>query len=213
MNEEQMEIIVCENGPFMVNTYMVYDEKTMKGFMIDPGSDIDPLLKHCDDNKIAIEAIIATHTHIDHIAGVKNVQTRYGIPFYCSEKEKEFIKNVAIQARMFGVKDPGQPVVDTLLGDSGTITLSGFEIALLHTPGHSPGSLSLYNRANSIVFSGDALFSMSIGRTDLPGGNYQELIQSIEEKLFTLPDETTVYPGHGPATTIGTEKQTNPFFG
>ena len=208
-----MQIILCENGPFMVNTYLVYKENTMKGFIIDPGSDIGPLLDHCDGNRITVESIIATHTHIDHIAGVGEVQRRYGIPFYCSEREKDFIKNVSVQARMFGVKDPGIPEIDRFLPDSGSMTLSGFELQLFHTPGHSPGSLSFYNRENSIVFSGDALFNMSIGRTDLPGGSYEELIRSIEERLFTLPDETTVYPGHGPATTIGSEKQMNPFFG
>jgi len=197
----------------MVNTYLVYKENTMKGFIIDPGSDIGPLLDHCDGNHITVESIIATHTHIDHIAGVGEVQRRYGIPFYCSEREKDFIKNVSVQARMFGVKDPGIPEIDRFLPDSGSMTLSGFELQLFHTPGHSPGSLSFYNRENSIVFSGDALFNMSIGRTDLPGGSYEELIRSIEERLFTLPDETTVYPGHGPATTIGSEKQMNPFFG
>jgi len=197
----------------MVNTYLVYKENTMKGFIIDPGSDIGPFLDHCDGNRITVESIIATHTHIDHIAGVGEVQRRYGIPFYCSEREKDFIKNVSVQARMFGVKDPGIPEIDRFLPDSGSMTLSGFELQLFHTPGHSPGSLSFYNRENSIVFSGDALFNMSIGRTDLPGGSYEELIRSIEERLFTLPDETTVYPGHGPATTIGSEKQMNPFFG
>lgn len=208
-----MQIILCENGPFMVNTYLVYDENAMKGFIIDPGSDIGPLLDHCDGNRITVESIIATHTHIDHIAGVGEVQRRYGIPFYCSEREKDFIQNVSVQARMFGVKDPGIPKIDRFLPDSGSVKLGGYELELFHTPGHSPGSLSFYSRENSIVFSGDALFNMSIGRTDLPGGSYEELIRSIEEKLFTLPDETTVYPGHGPSTTIGSEKRMNPFFG
>ena len=189
-----MQIILCENGPFMVNTYLVYDENAMKGFIIDPGSDIGPLLDHCDGNRITVESIIATHTHIDHIAGVGEVQRRYGIPFYCSEREKDFIKNVSVQARMFGVKDPGIPEIDRFLPDSGSMTLSGFELQLFHTPGHSPGSIGLYWPAMKALFPGDVIFQMNVGRSDFPGGDSKLLKESIRS-LSTL-DVEYLLPGH-----------------
>lgn len=120
------------------------------------------------------------------------------------------LESIETQARMFGVPDPGIPRIDHYLPDSGSVQAAGMSFTLLHTPGHSPGSMSLY--AENVVFSGDALFNMSIGRTDLPGGDYQMLISAIQNKLFTLPDDTTVMCGHGPETRIGFEKRMNPFF-
>jgi glyoxylase-like metal-dependent hydrolase (beta-lactamase superfamily II) len=209
--ENTMKIVCHENGPFMVNTYLVYDEGSMRGFILDPGSDVDGLAQYCETGKIQIEAVVATHAHIDHVAGVSFFQQRYGVPFYCSSLEKEFLGTLPIQARMFGVDDPGVPVIDRELAQSGVLELSNIGITLLHTPGHSPGSVSLYIPEAGVVFCGDALFNMSIGRTDLPGGSYEDLITSIREKLLCLPGDTTACSGHGPATTIAAEKAMNPF--
>lgn len=204
-----MKIATFENGPFMVNTYLVTDEGTGRSFVIDPGSDVSPLVNHIVCHGLAVEAIVNTHGHIDHIAGVNPLKRRFSVPLYMNAGDEDMLKAVSVQARMFGVADPGPVTIDETLPESGTISVAGIELILLHTPGHSRGSLSFLT--GDVVFTGDALFNFSIGRTDLPGGNYTELITSIREKLFSLPDSTRVLCGHGPGTDIGTEKRLNPF--
>ncbi len=205
-----MKIVTFENGPFLVNTYLVVNEEAGKSFIIDPGSEIGPLIDRIAHNGFALEAIVNTHGHIDHVAGVNLVKKRFNVPFYMNAGDEDLLGVVSMQARMFGVADPGPVEVDEKLPESGIISVAGIEITLLHTPGHSKGSLSLL--MGDVVFSGDALFNFSIGRTDLPGGDYAMLIDSIREKLFSLPDTTKVLCGHGPETDIGTEKRLNPFF-
>lgn len=205
-----MQIIILGNGPFMVNSFLVINEKSNRGFIIDPGSNIDPLLNKIDEDKISLDAIVATHGHIDHIEGVNKVKDRFKVPFYVNDQDRELIDTLPTQAQMFGVPDPGVPTIDEILPVSGEIEISDLKLTLLYTPGHSKGSVSI--KIDDIVFSGDSLFNFSIGRTDLPGGDYGELITSIREKLFVLPEDTRVLPGHGPETTIGTEIKMNPFF-
>lgn len=205
-----MKIMMYENGPFMVNTYLVVNEVNNEGFILDPGSGLHTLMTQIEKDTITIRAIICTHAHIDHIAGAKLVQDSYSAPLYLNKLEEGLLHSIQTQARMFGVPDPGMPHVDHNLPETGSLEIAGMSFTLLHTPGHSPGSISLY--AEDVVFSGDALFNMSIGRTDLPGGDYQVLISAIQDKLFTLPDETAVLCGHGPETRIGFEKRMNPFF-
>ncbi|MCU0845790.1 MAG: MBL fold metallo-hydrolase [Spirochaetes bacterium] len=205
-----MKIVTFENGPFLVNTYLVVNEEVGKSFIIDPGSDIGPLIDRIAHNGFTLDAIVNTHGHIDHVAGVNLVKKRFNVPFYMNAGDEDLLGAVSMQARMFGVADPGPVAVDEKLPESGIISVAGIEITLLHTPGHSKGSLSLL--MGDVVFSGDALFNFSIGRTDLPGGDYAMLIDSIREKLFSLPDTTKVLCGHGPETDIGTEKRLNPFF-
>jgi len=205
-----MEIDVCANGPFVVNSYLVSNGK--RCFLIDPGLQISPLLDKIEKNNLKLEAILATHGHIDHIDGVASVKKKFSAPFYVNMGDKDLIDTVSVQARMFGVPDPGNVSVDKELPSSGEIEIAGLKINLLYTPGHSKGSVSLYLESENVVFSGDALFNFSIGRTDLPGGNYEKLISSIRKKLFVLPDKTRVLSGHGPETTIGHEKKLNPFF-
>src|SRR4030042_1690376 len=206
----EMNIVMFENGPFMVNTYLVINEKTNESFILDPGSELEPLINRIKKEKLDISAIVCTHAHIDHVAGAKLVQDRFSAPLYLNEQGKEGVRALPAQARMFGVPDPGVPTIDRNLPESGTVEIAGITFTLLHTPGHSPGSISLYD--GNTVFCGDALFNMSIGRTDLPGGDYQTLIRSIPEKLFTLPGDTRGLCGHGPETTIDFEKRMNPFF-
>jgi len=205
-----MEIIIHENGPFLVNTYLVINKKNKKGFIIDPGHDLDLLISKVKKNKIDLEAIVATHGHIDHVEGVKKIKDEFNLDFYLNDLDKELLSLIPTQARMFGVPDPGIPVANKNLPTSGKIKIADLELELLHTPGHSKGSISL--KIDQALFSGDALFNFSIGRTDLPGGDYAELIKAIKTKLFVLPEDTKVYPGHGPTTTIGREKAMNPFF-
>ncbi len=204
-----MEIYKYENSPFMVNTYLVVNKRTKKAFIIDPGSQIDSLAKKIDDDEIIPEAIIATHGHIDHIGGASFFKEKLEVPFYMNELDRDFIDNIAMQAQMLGVPAPDSFTIDELLPSSGTVEIADFKLELLHTPGHSKGSVSI--RIKDVVFSGDSLFNFSIGRTDFPGCSHEELITSIKEKLLVLPDETNVLPGHGPATSIGREKVGNPF--
>jgi glyoxylase-like metal-dependent hydrolase (beta-lactamase superfamily II) len=205
-----MKIVVLQNGPFMVNSFLVINEETSGGIIIDPGNDIKSLLEIIEKDKISLDGIIATHGHIDHIDGVNRIKEQQDAPFYICDLDKELVDAISVQASMFGVEDPGKISVDKQLPCQGELKISGMDITLLHTPGHSKGSVSLL--IENTLFSGDTLFSMSIGRTDLPGGNYSELIHSINEKIFTLPENTRVLPGHGPETTVGNEKKMNPFF-
>jgi hydroxyacylglutathione hydrolase len=202
-----MEIYTLPNGPFMVNSYLIVNGK--KGIILDPGSGIRPLLVKAESEKLEIEAIVATHGHIDHIDGVNKVKEKFNVPFYANSLDMELIQSAPMQARMFGVPDPGQVIPDKNLPSTGEIQIAGLTLELYHTPGHSKGSVSI--RIEDVLFSGDTLFNFSIGRTDLPGGNYEELISSIRNQIFTLPDETRVLSGHGPETTVGREKKMNPF--
>lgn len=205
-----MKIYCYENGPFMVNTYLVVNETDNRGIVIDPGHNISGMLKRIRDGKIAVDAILATHGHIDHVAGVSRAKKELKVKFYCNVADRDMLEMIPRQASMFGVPDTGVPVIDQNLPGTGTISMAGLELHLFHTPGHSAGSVSI--RIGSTLFSGDTLFNFSIGRTDLPGGSYPQLINSIRTHIFTLPDDVAVYPGHGPATTVGHEKRYNPFF-
>lgn len=202
-----MDIFTLANGPFMVNSYLVVNGR--RGFIIDPGSGIKPLLTKIESEKLELEAIIATHGHIDHIEGVNAVKRKFKVPFYVNDMDTDLIKTVRMQARMFGVPDPGEISSDRNLPSSGEIEVAGLKLGLMHTPGHSKGSVSIM--IEDVLFSGDTLFNFSIGRTDLPGGDYEELITSIKSKILVMPDTTRVLSGHGPETTVGREKKMNPF--
>ncbi len=204
-----MKILAYENGPFMVNTYLVVNDDNLKGFVVDPGNEIDDLIRKIADDKISIEAILCTHGHIDHVAGVAQMKEKFNALFYMNEKDKELLDAIPAYSKMFGVEEPKIPFVDHNIPEAGEIEIAGIKLKLLYTPGHSRGSISFY--FGDVVISGDALFNMSIGRTDLPGGDYDQLISSIKSKLLTLPDDTKVLSGHGPASTIGFEKKRNPF--
>jgi len=202
-----MEIYTLPNGPFMVNSYLIVNGN--KGFFLDPGSAVRPLIVKAESEKLEIEAIVATHGHIDHIDGVNKVKEKFNVQFYANNLDMELIQSVQMQARMFGVPDPGQVIPDRNLPLNGEIQIAGLTLELFHTPGHSKGSVSI--KIDDVLFSGDTLFNFSIGRTDLPGGNYEELISSIKNKIFILPDNTRILSGHGPETTVGKEKKMNPF--
>ncbi len=202
-----MDIFTLANGPFMVNTYLVVNDT--RAFILDPGSNIKPILVKIESEKLTLEAIVATHGHIDHIDGVNTVKKKFKVPFYVNDMDTELIQTVRMQARMFGVPDPGDITADRNLPSSGEIEIAGLKLGLMHTPGHSKGSVSIM--IDDVLFSGDTLFNFSIGRTDLPGGNYEELITSIKSKILVMPDSTRVLSGHGPETTVGREKKMNPF--
>ncbi len=185
-------------GPYMSNCYIVGSETTKEGIIIDPGAEAESIMKIVNALELDIKLIVATHGHIDHVGAVNGVKERTGAPF--GMHEAETIKG--------GIFEKSTPVDEPL--KRGDITEIGdLEFEVRHTPGHSPGGISLVGEG--IVFSGDTLFQFSIGRTDFPGASYSQIMTSIFEQLMVLPDETPVYSGHGPDTTIGKERKANPF--
>lgn len=199
---------------FEENTYIISNEKK-ECWIIDPGMyeprELEAVSAHIEKHQLIPQAIINTHAHIDHIFGVQALKDKYNIPFYIHDKEIVVLQSATASAAMFGFTIDTPPAVEKYIISDSELTLGTDMLKVLFTPGHSPGSVSFYYPAGNWVISGDVLFSGGIGRTDLPGGNYDTLINSIKSKLFTLPDITTVLSGHGPSTTIGDEKMDNPF--
>jgi glyoxylase-like metal-dependent hydrolase (beta-lactamase superfamily II) len=198
-------------GPFASNCHIVGSESSKNGIIIDPGAEAKLILRTVNDLGLTISLILVTHTHIDHIGALVPVKEGIGAKFAIHEAEAT--AGLGMFSRMLSSMSGGSfnqpPKPDRLLKDGDTIAIDDLTFTVLHTPGHSPGGISLYG--HGILFSGDTLFNHGIGRTDFPGCSYEQLIDSIQNKLMTLPDETIVYPGHGPATTIGEERRGNPF--
>lgn len=202
-------------NPFQENTYLVYDE-TKEAVLIDAGCLMDDekeqLKRYIVENKLVLKRLLNTHLHLDHQFGNRYVSETFGVkPEAC--KEDEFLlENVVAQARSFGfaVDEEAQPLGGYIV-ENQEIEFGDSKLKSLHVPGHSPGSMVFYSEDNSVIFAGDVLFKSSIGRTDLPMGDYATLISNITKKLMTLPDSTVVYSGHGPATTIGHERKNNPY--
>ncbi|ABR48509.1 beta-lactamase domain protein [Alkaliphilus metalliredigens QYMF] len=196
-------------GVFGVNCYVISDDETGKAAVVDPGGDADKILELIKDNQFELTHILLTHGHGDHIGAVNELHEKTKAPVYVHEDDLYILKdaNINYSARM------GGPVVtidtDVFLKDGEVLTIGNLKLHVLHTPGHSPGGVCI--RGEGVVFTGDTLFANSIGRSDLEGGNYDQLIASIQSKLMTLDDELTVLPGHGPASTIGIERMTNPY--
>ncbi len=198
-------------GPFASNCFIVGSKKTKKGIIIDPGADPRNILRTVRDLGLSIVMIVATHNHIDHIGALRPVKDETSAAFAIHEADAKGALP-ALVGRMMGlmmgsVKSPPKP--DRLLRDGDLIEAGDLKLKVLHTPGHTPGGISLL--CDKVVFSGDTLFNCGIGRTDMAGGDYGKLMESIATRLMVLPDDTVVYPGHGPETTIGAEKRLNPF--
>jgi len=196
-------------GSFAMNAYMIYDTNTKEAILIDPGSESDRIITHVQKKSVQLKSIINTHCHIDHVAEVAVIQSYFNVPFYIHAEEKPLLDGLEEQGAFFGIETKGIPDVAGNLSEGDKIQLGDLIGQVLHTPGHSPGSLSF--RFDSHVFVGDCIFMDSIGRTDLFKGNYELLIRSIKEKILSLADDTIIYPGHGPTTTVGREKKFNPF--
>jgi len=204
-----MIVKTITGGPFAENCYIVASEQTKTGVVIDPGSEIDTIIYIIESMSIRIKSILCTHGHIDHTAGVKELQNHLQVPFFMHKEDMSFLKEIPERAGMFGLKTEGIPTVDGLLNDGDAIECGNSSLKVIHTPGHTPGGVCLLSERE--LFSGDSLFAGSIGRTDLPGGNYSQLIYSIKTKLLVLDENLIVYCGHGGTTTIGNEKLNNPF--
>lgn len=196
-------------GAFAMNCYLLYHNEYKEAIFIDPGLEANRLIKRAEDLDLNVKMIVNTHAHIDHIAEAGIVQQHFDVPFFLHSEEMSLLRSLPEQAAMFGLKPGKSPTVTGYLDEQNEVEFAGIKGKILHTPGHSPGSVSFYFKNH--VFVGDCLFMDSIGRTDLYKGDYDQLINSIRTNLFTLPDETNVYSGHGPATTIGREKLHNPF--
>jgi len=202
-------------NPIQENTYLVYDE-TNEAVVIDAGciSDIEKraLKNYIEDNKLTLKRVLNTHLHFDHQFGNKFLFTTFGIMPEAGKEDEYLLENVIAQTRSFGmaVDEEAQPL-GGYITDNQEIIFGNTTFKAFHVPGHSPGSMAFYDEKEGVLFAGDVLFRASIGRTDLPKGDYATLIHSITDKLLPLPDSTVVYSGHGPATTIGFEKKNNPF--
>ena len=207
-----MLLKALELGPFLANCYIVGSEKTKEGFILDPVAEAETIMDNVRQLGLTIKLIVATHTHPDHVMALSEIKEETGAPFAMHEAESAGMIASGM-AHVMGLFMTGSaeplPKPDMPLKDGDTIEVGDLSFTVLHTPGHSPGGISLYG--HGMVFVGDTLFNSSIGRTDFPGCSHQQLIDSINSKLMTLPDETVVYPGHGPQTTIATERRYNPF--
>lgn len=199
-------------GPLQTNAYLL-SNANKECIIFDPGGEGQKLISTIEKQQLKPTAILLTHAHFDHIGAVEDVRNKWRIPVYIHEKEKDWLTNPSLNGSQLFLS--GQTITteaaDQLIKTEGQLTIGSFTFHVFHTPGHSPGSLSFYLSEIDVVFSGDALFAGSIGRTDLPGGNHDELLKSIHDKLLTLSEETMVLSGHGFETTIGTEMDSNPF--
>ncbi|MCB9308647.1 MAG: MBL fold metallo-hydrolase [Lewinellaceae bacterium] len=210
-----MEIKFFTFNEFLENTYVLFDE-TRECIIIDPGCNNDSerkaLMYFIEEHQLTPKHVINTHCHIDHILGNQYVCEKFHLALESHEGEEIVLSSAPQVAQMYGIDYTPSPKISHYLIEGAEVKFGNTTLEIIETPGHSPASISLYCREKGILICGDVLFSGSIGRTDLPGGNYNLLISIISEKFFTLDDQTKVYPGHGPMTTIGIEKATNPFF-
>lgn len=199
---------------FQENTYIVY-AKNKHAFIFDPGcsntSEEKALFEFIEKEGLHPQALINTHCHIDHILGNQSVVTKYDIPLWAPDGEQAVLQAADMMASAYGIPYQTSPLPDKWIGIHHEMSLDGEKWTLLYVPGHSPASLVFVIPSSGQAIAGDVLFRDSIGRTDLPGGNHSSLLQNIKEKMYTLPDETIIHPGHGPETTIGYEKRNNPF--
>jgi len=200
-------------GPLQANCYILGCEQTGEAVVIDPGDEPERIEKRIQQLNLDLKQIIGTHAHLDHVLGVRGLHEATGAPFLLHRLEEPILAELRRWTRMWLGYDPGPPpTVDRYLDEDEKVTFGKCELELRLTPGHSPGSLSFVDHAGRRVFVGDTLFYGSIGRSDFPGGDHATLIRAIETQIFTLDDDYTVLPGHGPATTVGRERRMNPFF-
>jgi len=202
-------------APFFKNGFIVGCEDTREGVIIDPGDEVDQLLEDAARHGLSIKTILLTHAHLDHVTGVAKAKQALGVPIWLHKADNFLYEQVVHQGLMFGLRVEPQPPVDHFYDDEGSLGFGHYTVRALHTPGHCPGGVCLAVRREgqekATLFVGDTLFAGSIGRTDLPGGSLETLLRSIREVLFSFPDDTVVWSGHGEQTTIGRERRSNPF--
>jgi glyoxylase-like metal-dependent hydrolase (beta-lactamase superfamily II) len=210
-----MTHVTAAAPPFYKNGFLVWCEETREAVLIDPGDEVQELLRAASDERLAVKAILLTHAHLDHVTGVGPAKTALDVPVWLHRDDLFLYDQTVDQGRMFGIAVTQPPPVDNFYEPGVPFAFGRQIVDILHTPGHCPGGVCLaIGRAGETareLFVGDTLFAGSIGRTDLPGGNFDVLIRSIRDVLFAFPDDTVVHSGHGPDTTIGVERRTNPF--
>lgn len=211
-----MKIKTFPVNPFQMNSYVYYCENTLEGMIIDPGYytkyEQDELIDFLNEHKIKIKYIINTHGHIDHVLGSAFAVEQFQVPNYIHEEDLFLYNRAEHQGLLYGIQAGKMPPVSNFITEDSVFTLGNNLIKVIHTPGHSPGGICLYDRAEKVIFCGDLIFRLSIGRTDLPGGDYDTIINSIRTKLLDVfDDDYRLLPGHSESTTIGYEKENNPF--
>lgn len=198
-------------GPLQCNCSIIGDEQTREALVIDPGDQIEDILEILRQEKLTLKQIVVTHAHIDHVGGAMKLKAATGAPILMNQNDYALLKLLDIQAAWVGMRSPGPVEVDEALAEGRVLRLGEISSNVIHTPGHTEGSICLYFPQEKKLIAGDTLFAGSIGRTDLPGGSFDKIIRSLHTRVLALPDETLVIPGHGPQTTIGDERETNPF--
>jgi len=206
---KKLEAVVV--GPFMVNCYLYRDAESSRGVIIDPGDEAEKIFEAVEKTGLKPEAILLTHGHIDHIAAVEDVKKKYDIPIYVGQGEEALLADPRANASSLLDEPVIVPEPEFIIGDEEEISPAGLKLRVLATPGHTPGGVCYLDETEGLLFCGDTLFQLSIGRTDLPGGSYEQLMDSIRNKIMKLPDGIVCLPGHGPSTTVGAERNANPF--
>src|SRR5882757_65664 len=198
-------------GPLQCNCSVIGDEATREAMVIDPGDDIEEISAILRKHNLKVKQIVITHAHIDHVGGAMKLRAATGAPILLNQNDYALLRMLDVQAAWVGMANPGTVEIDQSVNTGDTVKAGAHMANVLHTPGHTEGSICLYFAADKKLIAGDTLFAGSIGRTDLPGGSMQKILQSLHNTVLALPDETVVIPGHGPLTTIGEERQSNPF--
>ncbi|HYA24255.1 MAG TPA: MBL fold metallo-hydrolase [Terriglobales bacterium] len=198
-------------GPLQCNCSIIGDETTREAMVIDPGDDIEDILSLISKDNLQVKQIVITHAHIDHVGGAMKLRAATGAPILLNQNDYALLKMLDVQATWVGMASPGKVEIDQSLAQADTVKAGSLVANVIHTPGHTEGSVCLYFPSEKKLIAGDTLFAGSIGRTDLPGGSFEKIIRSLHQKVLALPDETVVVPGHGPLTTIGEERESNPF--
>src|SRR5438128_4330724 len=198
-------------GPLQCNCSVIGDESTHEGLVIDPGDNIEDVVSIVRKHNLQIKQIVVTHAHIDHVGGAMKLRAATGAAILLNQNDYALLKMLDAQAAWIGVAPPGKVEIDHSVAQADSIKTGSLSADVIHTPGHTEGSICLYLPEAKKLIAGDTLFAGSIGRTDLPGGSFEKIIRSLHNRVLALPDETEVTPGHGPKTTIGDERETNPF--
>src|SRR5258707_3130851 len=198
-------------GPLQCNCSLIGDEQTREAMVIDPGDQIEDILRILGEEKLQLKQIVITHAHIDHVGGAMKLKAATGAPILMNQSDFALLKMLDMQAAWVGMKPPGPVQIDEGIGDGRVLEIGEIRSNVIHTPGHTEGSICLYFPDQKKLIAGDTLFAGSIGRTDLPGGSMDKIMRSLHTQVLALPDETEVVPGHGAVTRIGEERESNPF--
>jgi len=198
-------------GPLQCNCSIIGDETSREAMVIDPGDEIEEITALLRKHNLQVKQIVITHAHIDHVGGAMKLRALTGAPILLNQNDYALLKMLDVQAAWIGMPAPGKVEIASSVGDGDALQVGGIRAGVIHTPGHTEGSVCLYFPTEKLLIAGDTLFAGSIGRTDLPGGSFEKIMRSLHGRVLALPDETLVIPGHGPSTTIADEREGNPF--